>query len=121
MTTSEDKLWKKVSEALRHALGLGPLTREEAEHEYSQASGPELEGDEIERIVRFATRTGASRQEQVSACRPSWESRDASALEEGVLQLNRNAGDISDEVREKIEKHRREALGDDRRDDENEA
>ena len=118
MTSRKNKLWNKASEEIRQAFGLGPISREEAEYENSLDRGAPLEESEIEAIVLFATGKQERLQQEVE---PSvlQESFVEGSVREEILQLNRNAGELSDEIRERIERHRREVLeGDDEDDDE---
>lgn len=54
------KWWDGIAPKLRRALGLAPLTTEEAETELAEAQEVPITDDEIERIVRFAVGEGAS-------------------------------------------------------------
>lgn len=103
----------ELARRLRRALRLEELTLEQAQAEYDAAVPVELLDTKIHALVE-----GAFAQHQQFNDLPfeihEWTPEtDTSEIESDVYQLNRNEGEPEAEVEDLIEKHRREALGED--------
>ena len=110
----------ELARRLRRALRLGELTLAQAQSEYNAAVPVELSDAHIDALVE-----GAFAQQQEHGDLPfeicGWTPEaDTSDIESDVYQLNRNEGEPDTEVEDLIEKHRREALGEDTSGDDSE-
>jgi hypothetical protein len=126
MPAEHDKFWKEVQGKLRRALDLHPLCQEESEKEYKKAKAEPLSEQDVDDVLEFVRSMGErggmpappedaeADDEDQEGSPPKWvDPVSAEMVDEEMLQLNRNAGDKDDETQDLIEKHRREALGDD--------
>lgn len=111
---SEDKFWNDVSERVRKAKGLHPLTPQEAEKAYAEAPESRLSQDEIEAIVSGVAAGKKERNRPVES--DEWlgvESEEVAEVAEDVLVLNRKPGESDPETEELLEELRRKALSED--------
>ena len=126
MPDENDKFWEKEKGKLRRALDLHPLCQDESEKEYKRAKAEPLSEDDIDAVLAFVRSMGerggmaapADEDEEDEDAPPEWvDPVDAGMMEEEMLQLNRNAGVEDEETKDLLDKHRREALGDDTADE----
>lgn len=112
MPDENDRFWGEMASTLRRAMKLHPLCSEESEKEYKAAerrSFPDGDlGAMVDSIVSGRDDWNGSRDEQ-----PWSDGADTANIENQVLQVNRNLGEEDPEVDERIEEHRRKALGQD--------
>ena len=109
---SDDKFWDEVSERVRKARGLRPLSPEEAKKAYKEAPEAPLPAGEIEAIVSGVTSGRPERREK----EPDAASVYLEAMEEvedDVCVFNRNRGEDDPETDELLDELRRKALSDD--------
>jgi hypothetical protein len=111
MSHEADKFWQKAAQDLARQARLAPLTPEQAQKECLMLPHVELSGEEIECIIDQVTSgeltvwTPTPREEDT----PNF---DSAAIEEDVLQLNRNEGQADAEINELLNELRRKALED---------
>lgn len=109
MPDEADKFWGAMASKLRRGLKLHPLCPEEAEQEYKAAVPEPLPDDLLDAMTESIT----SGQDDWSPSAGPVDQGLESGVDEDALQLNRNAGEPDPEVDERVERHRRKALGDD--------
>ncbi len=109
----DNTFWNEMTDEMRRALHLNPLTDEEAEREYDDAPAVPMSPEQIAEYTKIAS-AAVPRE-------PSYEDRIAGskAIEDidhevgEVLGLHRNEGDLDPEVEEEMRRQREEALSDD--------
>lgn len=109
MPDENDRFWGEMAPKLRRAMKLHPLCPEESEKEYKAAEQRPLPDGSLDAMV-----------DSIVSGRDDWnESQDeqpwsdGADIEDQVLQVNRNLGEEDPEVDERVEEHRRKALGQD--------
>jgi hypothetical protein len=122
MSAEHDKFWNEVQGKLRRALDLHPLCPEESEKEYKKAKAEPVSDQDVDDVLKFVRSMGeeggmtaGQEAEAVSDddAPSEWQAPVTNEMmDDQVLQLNRNAGEKDQETDDLIEKHRREALGD---------
>lgn len=111
MNDEADKFLKKAAKGLARRSGYAPLTPEEAQQEFDALPDVKLSDDEIASIVDQVT----SGELTVWTPIPTEEDApgfDCEAIEDDVLQLNRNEGQADADTDELLEELRRKALED---------
>lgn len=111
MNHEADKFWQKAAKDLARQSGHAPLTPEEAQREFETLPDIKLSDDEIDSIVEQVT----SGELTVWTPTPAEEDAinfDCEAIEEDVLQLNRNEGEADDQTDQLLDELRRKALED---------
>lgn len=111
MSHETDKFWQKAAKHLARRSGLAPLTPEQAEKECDALPKMKLSDQEIESIIDQVT-SGELAVYEVLPFEDDAPSFDSEAIEEDVLQLNRNEGQADAETDELINELRRKALED---------
>lgn len=112
MSSDLDKWWNDSARLLRHLKGYCELTPEQAEAELKKATPIPLSKGDIDSMVRRVLHGETSDCEHT--LQYSWmESEVDEALEEELLQLNRNAGDESEVTKHKLNTLRNQLLNDD--------
>ena len=111
MSHEADKFWQKVAKGLARRSGYAPLTPEEAQKEFESLPDTKLSEAEIDAIVDQVT-SG-----ELAVWTPTPVDDDATAvdreaIEEDVLQLNRNEGQGDAETDKLLDELRRKALED---------
>jgi hypothetical protein len=109
MANEADKFWQDVAKDLGRQSGVSPLTPEEAQKEFEGLPDAALPESEIESIIEQVT----SGELAVWTPTPMDEETlglESEAIEEDVLQLNRNAGEGDAETDELLDELRRKAL-----------
>jgi len=111
MNSESDKFWQEIAKGLARRTGHAPMTPEEAQKEFESLSDEKLPDGQIEEIIDRVT-SG-----EFTDWTPATLEFDASefecdAIEEDVLQLNRNEGDADSATDELLDQLRREALED---------
>lgn len=114
MPNQDDKFWGDIAGRMRRALRLRELSKEEADREYEAAESMPLSDERTKSIVQAALNDEAAEWSNVTD-ENSWNTEvSPHEIAEQVFQLNRNRRrDEDKEVDERIERHRREAFGDD--------
>ncbi|MBL7132887.1 MAG: hypothetical protein ISS78_02200 [Phycisphaerae bacterium] len=112
MANETDKFWQDVAGDLGRQSGVSPLTPEEAQKEFEGLPDVALPESEIEAIIEQVTSGEMTiwTPTPINEEAPGLESQ---AIEEDVLQLNRNAGEGDAETDELLDELRRKALKDD--------
>lgn len=111
MNHEADKFWQEMAKSLARRSGYAPLTPEEAQKEFESLPDIKLSETEIESIVDQVT----SGELAVWAPTPLDDDTagfDCGAIEEDVLQLNRNEGQADAETDKLLDELRRKALED---------
>ncbi|GAB4338302.1 MAG: hypothetical protein Kow0010_26650 [Dehalococcoidia bacterium] len=111
MNNEADNFWQKVARGLARRSGCAPLTPEEAQKEFDSLPDTKLSEAEIDAIVDQAT----SGELAVWTPTPPDDDTtdfDREAIEEDVLQLNRNEGQSDEETDKLLDELRRKALED---------
>jgi hypothetical protein len=111
MNHEADKFWQKVAKGLARRSGYAPLTPEEAQKEFESLPDTKLSEAEIDAIVDQVT----SGELAVWTPTPPADDTtdfDREAIEEDVLQLNRNEGQADAETDKLLDELRRKALED---------
>lgn len=111
MTHEADKFWQKVARGLARRSDYAPLTPEEAQKEFESLPDAKLSDTEIDAIVDQVT----SGELAVWTPTPPDDDTtdfDREAIEEDVLQLNRNEGQSDEETDKLLDELRRKALED---------
>ena len=111
MNHDADKFWQKAAKDLARRSGYAPLTPEEAQQEFDSLPDVKLSDDEIESIVDQVT-SGELAVWTLTPTEDDATSYDSEAIEEDVLQLNRNEGEADAETDELLDELRRKALDD---------
>jgi len=111
MANEADKFWQDVAKDLARQAGVSPLTPDEAQKEFETLPDVALPEAEIESIIEQVTSGDLAvwTPMPISGETPSLESQ---AIEEDVLQLNRNAGESDSETDELLDELRRKGLED---------
>lgn len=115
MSNEADKFWEDHLKGLRRRKGLCPLTPEEAQRELDSLQDRPLskeEHEEIDNLVDSVT-SGHVKTWTPTPEFEDFEGADTEAIDEDVLQLNKNAGEGDEETEELLRKLRREALTED--------
>lgn len=102
-----DKFWNASAPRLRRGLKLHPLCQEEAEQECRNARPEHLPDDVVDAMISSIT---SGDDDWVPASNQAGDGLE-SGIDEDALQLNRNAGAPDDEVDERVDQHRKRALG----------
>lgn len=111
MNHETDKFWQKAAKELARRLGHAPLTPEEAQREFESLPDVKLSDDEIDSIVEQVT----SGELTVWTPEPLIDEPatfESEAIEEDVLQLNRNEGQADEQTDQLLDELRRKALED---------
>lgn len=111
MSHDADKFWQKVAKYLARRSGLAPLTPEQAEKACGTLPKIKLSEQEIESIIDQVT-SGELVIYNVVPFEDDTLGFETEAIEEDVLQLNRNEGQADAETDELLNKLRRKALED---------
>lgn len=98
--------WDELMRRLARAKGFRRLTPEEALAEYDAAAPVALPKDQIDRIVRNVV-AGRLPPRPHPAPQPS---EHGDAVDEEMLALNRNAGELDADTKRKLDELRKEAL-----------
>ena len=111
MNNEADNFWHKVARGLARLSGCAPLTPEEAQKEFDSLPDTKLSEAEIDAIVDQVT-SG-----ELAVWTPTPPADDATgfnreAIEEDVLQLNRNEGQTDEDTERLLDELRRKALED---------
>ena len=115
MSHEADKFWQKAAKDLARRSGLAPLTPEQAEKECESLPKLKLSEEEIESIIDQVT-SGELTEWTPTPMEGDAPSFDSEAIEEDVLQLNRNEGQADAETDELLDELRRKALEDEQAD-----
>ncbi len=111
MNHEADNFWQEVAKGLARRSGYAPLTPDEAQKEFESLPDIKLSEAEIKSIVDQVT----SGELAVWTPSPPDDNAigfDCEAIEEDVLQLNRNEGQADAETDELLDELRRKALED---------
>ena len=111
MNHETDKFWQKAAKDLARRLGHAPLTPEEAQREFDSLPDAQLPDNEIDSIIDQVT----SGELTVWTPTPTEDDApgfDCEAIDEDVLQLNRNEGQADAETDALLNELRRTALED---------
>jgi hypothetical protein len=111
MANEADKFWRDVAGDLARASGVSPLSPEEAQKEFEGLPDVPLPDSEIESIVQQVT-SGELAIWTPTPINEETLGPGSAAIEEDVLQLNRNAGEGDAEADELLDELRRKALED---------
>lgn len=111
MTHDADKFWQKVAKRLARRSGYAPLTPEEAQKEFESLPDSKLSETEIDSIVDQVT-SGELAIWTPTPADDDTSDFDREAIEEDVLQLNRNEGQADAETDKLLDELRRKALED---------
>lgn len=107
----------ELARQLRRALRMGELTLDQAQAEYDAAVPAELSDATIDALVHGAFEEANPASKLPFEVREWTPETDTSSVESDVYQLNRNEGEPDPEVDDLIDKHRREAFGEDTSDE----
>jgi len=121
-TQAEDqKFWRDNAAKLRDLARLRPLTPEEAEEEAKTAPSAHVSEEELLRLIAAASPCEPEAPCESDTDEPAgfewFEDVDTEAVEEGVLQLNRNKGEDDAGTAETEEELRRRMLDDEEDED----
>lgn len=111
MNHEADNFWKKVAKGLARRSGYAPLTPEEAQKEFESLPEIKLSEAEINSIVDQVT-SGELAVWTPTPLDDDTAGVDCKAIEEDVLQLNRNEGQADTETDKLLDELRRKALED---------
>lgn len=111
MSHEADKFWQKVAKGLARRSGCAPLTPEEAQREFESLPDTNLSEAEIDAIVDQVT-SGELALWTPTPVDDAMTEFDREAIEEDVLQLNRNEGQADEETDKLLDELRRKALED---------
>jgi hypothetical protein len=111
MANEADKFWQDVARDLGRQSGVSPLTPEEAQKEFEGLPDVALPESEIESIIEQVT-SGELALWTPTPINEEPLGAESQAIEEDVLQLNRNAGEGDAETDELLDELRRKALED---------
>jgi hypothetical protein len=120
MSHEADKFWQKVAKGLARRSGHAPLTPEEAQKEFESLPDIRLSEAEIDSIVDQVT-SGELAVWTPTPLDDNTTGFDCEAIEEDVLQLNRNEGQADAETDELLDELRRKALEDGQADGQDDA
>ncbi len=110
MSPHENDALKKLLRQVARQRGFTPLSLEQAQAEYDAAEHEQLSKEEIERIVH---RVVAGKPRRRFRPLPTSYSEEDCAVNDEMLVLNRNAGELDPETARKLEELRNAALADD--------
>jgi len=119
MSHEAEKFWQKAAKHLARRSHFAPLTPEQAQKEFEAAPNMKLADDQIESIIDQVT----SGELVVWTPTPAEDDApgfDSKAIEDDVMQLNRNEGQADAETDELLDEMRRKALEDEQADDKKE-
>ncbi len=111
MNHDADNFWQKVAKGLARRSGYAPLTPEEAQKEFESLPDSKLSEAEIDSIVDQVT-SGELAVWTATPVDDAMTEFDPEAIEEDVLQLNRNEGQADAETDRLLDELRRKALED---------
>ena len=111
MANEADKFWQDVAKDLARRAGVAPLSPEEAQKEFEGLPDVALPESEVESIIEQAT-SGELAVWTPTPINGETLGLESQAIEEDVLQLNRNAGEGDSETDEMLDELRRKALED---------
>jgi hypothetical protein len=111
MPNEADKFWQDVAKDLARQAGFPSLTPEEAQKEFDALPDVALPESEIESIIKQVT-SGELAVWTPTPVSQEMMGLESQAIEEDVLQLNRNAGEGDSETDELLDELRRKALED---------
>lgn len=111
MANEADKFWQDVARDLARQSGVSPLTPEEAQKEFEELPDVDLPESEIKSIIEQVT-SGELAVWTPTPLNQETTGLESQAIEEDVLQLNRNAGEGDSETDDLLDELRRKALED---------
>lgn len=111
MSHETDKFWQKAAKHLARRSGLAPLSPEQAEKVCDALPKMKLSDQEIDSIIDQVT-SGELAVYNVAPFEDDAPGFEAEAIEEDVLQLNRNEGEADAVTDELLNELRRQALED---------
>lgn len=111
MNHEADSFWRKVAKGLARRSDYAPLTPEEAQKEFESLPDSKLSEAEIDAIVDQVT-SGELAVWTPAPVDDDTADFDREAIEEDVLQLNRNEGQADAETDKLLDELRRKALED---------
>ena len=120
MANEADKFWQGVAKDLARQAGVAPLSPEEAQKQCEGLPDVALPESEVESIIEQAT-SGELAVWTPTPINGETLGLESQAIEEDVLQLNRNAGEGDSETDELLDELRRKALEDEPADGEENA
>ena len=120
MPDKPDKFWQDVAKDLAQQAGFSPLTPDEAQREFEALPDVALPESEIESVIEQVT-SGELAVWTPTPVNPEATGPESQAIEEDVLQLNRNAGEGDSETDDLLDELRRKALEDEPPDGQNNA
>ncbi len=120
MNDEADKFLKKAAKDLARRSGYAPLTPEEAQQEFDALPDVKLSDDEIASIVDQVT-SGELTVWTPEPLDDEAATFETEAIEDDVMQLNRNEGQADAETDELLDELRRKALEDGQADGEEDA
>jgi hypothetical protein len=117
MNRDASDFWNQVSPALRRHLKLAPPTLEEAEAEFQAAEESPLSEKQVKSILHYA-KTGQRENRPKKTALPDWLKNInlAQVTQDMIPALARNAGIEDEEVKETLERLRKEVLKDEKND-----
>lgn len=111
MNPESEKFWRRIAKGLARRTGHAPMTPEEAQKEFESLPDEKLPDDQIEDIIDRVT-TGEFTDWTPATPEFDMPELDCQAIEEDVLQLNRNEGQADAETDKLLDELRRKALED---------
>ena len=111
MSQEADKFWQNAARKLARRSGHAPLTPQQAQKEYESLPDLKLSKAQIDSVIGQVTSGELAVWEPllVPADAPSF---DSDVIDEDVLQLNRNEGQVDRETDQLLNELRRKALED---------
>lgn len=111
MNHEAEKFWEQIAKGLARRTGHAPMTPDEAQKEFESLPEDKLPDGQIEDIIDRVT---SGELAVWTPATPDFDMPefDCEAIEEDVLQLNRNEGEADAEADELLEELRRKALED---------